>query len=170
MNKWVSIIGISTALLIPIAGAYSNVTEASTMKQGITFCGGNHFTRANGTERSFTVYQLRNYSGKALKINSIKIYDANGVIIRDFPSSVPFPGSFNALLNARGASTLSTASFLPINPVNPRPLTIQIRWAYLDGKRGIPLFTNVIRHFKSVSNNASRASFSASSTCFVRAN
>ncbi|VAW78955.1 hypothetical protein MNBD_GAMMA12-3241 [hydrothermal vent metagenome] len=170
MNKWVSIIGVSTTFLLPITGAYSNVTEASTMKKGITFCGGNHFTRASGTERSFTVYQLRNYSRKALQVSSIKVYDANGTIIRNFPSLAPFPGSFKALINARGASTLNTATFLPSNPVSPRPFTIQINWAYLDGKRGIPLLTNVIRHFKAVSNNASRASFSASSTCFVRAN
>ncbi len=161
---------ISAALLLPLTGAYSNVLEAATMKKGVTFCGGNHFTRANGTERSFTVYQLRNYSGKVLKINAIRIFDGNGTVIRDFPNSAPFPSSFKRVLNPRSASTLNTAQIFPANPTNPRPLTVQIKWSYADGRRGIPLFTSVVRHFKSTSNNASRSSFSASSTCFVRAN
>lgn len=162
--------GLSVALLLPITSVHSAVVEASSMKSGVTFCGGNHFTRAGGTERSFTVYQLRNYSSKTIKIDSVRVYDSNGVVLFNFPTANPFPASFKTILGPRNASTLNTRSFMSENPTNPRPLTIQINWTYQDGKRGIPLFTSVVRHFKSQSNNASKASFNASSTCLVRAN
>jgi len=170
-NKILLSAGLSAALLLPVTGAYSSVIEASTMKSGVTFCGGNHFTRAGGTERSFTVYQMRNYSGnKTIKIDSVRVYDGQGSTLYNFPGANPFPGSFKTIIGPRAASTLNTASFMSANPQHPRPITIQINWTYKDGQRGIPLFTGVVRHFKSTSNNASRASFSAASNCFVRAN
>ena len=162
--------GLTTALLLSVTGAHSSVIEAGTMKSGVTFCGGNHFTRAGGTERSFTVYQMRNYSAKTIKIDNIRVYDARGSVLYSFPGANPFPASFRTVIGPRAASTLNTASFMPANPQHPRPLTVQINWTYQDGKRGIPLFTGVVRHFKSTSNNASRASFSTASNCFVRAN
>jgi len=169
-NKTILATGLSAALLLPITSVHSAVIEASSMKSGVTFCGGNHFTRAGGTERTFTVYQLRNYSAKTIKIDSVRVYDSNGVVLFNFPAANPFPASFKTILGPRNASTLNTASFMSANPTNPRPLTMQINWTYQDGKRGIPLFTSVVRHFKSQTNNASRASFNASSTCIVRAN
>ena len=173
VHKYKQSIGLAvltSALVIPVLPANAATVEASSMKRGITFCGGNHFTRANGTEQSFTNYIFRNYSSKPLSITRVRVYDSNGSVLADFPNANPFPANFKPTLTARQATNLSTQWFLSYNNTIARPLTIQVSWEYQNNERGPALTTGVVRHFKLVSNGRSLSSFAASSNCLVRAN
>jgi hypothetical protein len=168
-NAMLATLALSSAMLLPIASSQASILEANTMKRGVTFCGGNHNIRAGGTEKSFTIYTFRNYSPKPMTITSLRIYDANGTVIVNYPDTSAFPPGFKTSLGARQATVLNTDSILPYDPALARPLTMQVTWKYNHGRRGIPLFTGVVRHNNSVADKKRLASFTATANCFVRA-
>ena len=169
-RKAVYVAAISAIVVLPVFNANGSVIEASTMKKGVTFCGGNHFARNSGAEQSFTVWTLRNYSSKTINVNRVRVYDSNGVVIYDLPSVTPFPAGFKTALTARQTTSLNTSDFMANLPANQRPITIQINWQYAGGQRGIPMFTSVTRHFRATAGNGSLSSFGGSANCFIRAN
>lgn len=113
---------------------------------GIMACGGNHFNRLGGTEAHRTRYILRNYADIPVRIESMKLYDANGNTL--FDSSISGLPDFDAVLvggnNILGpnqtallkSETILTESSLPSNA---RPIQMIIEWA-ADSKTVIPDF------------------------------
>jgi hypothetical protein len=131
---------ISSFLCLAIAPllAIASPTEQGARAYGGTIvCGGNHFTRLDGTEIHTTSYAWRNYDPSiSIRINRVRIYDATGAILKDYgPGSLPT--SFNGVMPF-GDNTLEpfqsalyrTSELLdaPLT-LDKRPIQVHIDWA-----------------------------------------
>ncbi len=97
---------------------------------GVTFCLGFHVNSSNQT-----LYHIQNFNSRlGIKITRLRMWDANGTRIRNFPSpSNPFPTGFRQRLPPRQSTTLTTAGQFGDTP-QVNPLQVLIEWK-VEGKK-----------------------------------
>jgi len=132
-----------SALLLSGGLAYG---ENSKIRGGTLVCGGNHFSRVNGTELHRTSYNLRNFSGNAkVTIEGVKMYDANGNVLFSFPDSY-LPDRAKTELGPHETTQFSTGDVLSFDlDATDRPIQTHIRWSYMRGHRGMALSGSAVR-------------------------
>ncbi len=135
--KLVNSIFVSASLIFSMAANSSPTEQNETAKSGIVSCGGSFFNRLSGTERHSTSYILRNLNNNTtIKINRIRVYNAQGVLIGNY--SVPtLPPTRNSTLGPGNGNLIPhmSAHFVvdklvlagPL-PSNERPIQVFFHW------------------------------------------
>jgi len=100
---------------------------------GVTFCLGFHANSDNQT-----VYHIQNFNSKlGIKITRLRMWNANGTRIRNFPSPDPFPDGFKRRLPPRQSTTLTTAVVFA-DTAQMNPLQVLIEWKVEGDKPAFP--------------------------------
>jgi len=99
----------SLAVSLWIASPPAFAQELERGRGGTLACGGTHGFQLGGNEITFTNYNFRNFNeSTTITIDSITIYDADGMVLRNMPAANPFPPGFNNILRPHQTSTLGT--------------------------------------------------------------
>jgi len=146
MNALLAVLptGVMLSALLLVSGLAQ--ADGNEVRGGTLLCGGNHFSRLAGTELHRTSYIFRNYNAYAkVRIESVRVFDANGNVLFDFPS-VELPASVKTELGPYETTQINTADLL-IEELDPaaRPIQNHVEWSYDRGRNRVPLNGSTVR-------------------------
>jgi hypothetical protein len=113
---------------------------------GMLACGGNHFSRLAGSELHRTSYIFRNFNaGATITIESVRVFDANGNILFDFPG-IGLPAHVKTELGPNETTQINTADILfeDLDSAD-RPIQTHVGWSSGRSHRYIPLNGSTVR-------------------------
>lgn len=137
----------------------SNAAGEFKYRSGLYQCGFNHFTRLSGAaaEDHTSTINLRNPNDDvSIKIDSMKMYRADGSLLSEVPASL-LP-----TLGPRQSLNMSTRDYwalmsLPQEPGYLRPFQVFIQWSVEGHQRGYRLGANVVRLIRDAGNGPERS-------------
>ncbi len=110
------------------AAATNNFFDTYRLKSGVHACGGNHRTSSDGTN-----YAVRNFNNnETINIDRVVVFDADGVVLFNFPTVDPFPAGFNPVLAPFQSTRLRTQDFFTVAP-SAEPIQTHIQWSVASG-------------------------------------
>ena len=136
---------VGSLLAIGVQPAFAQELERD--EDGTLACVGNHNFRRGNSEISFTSFTFRNFNAdSAITIDSITIFAADGTVLRNMPSTSPFPMGFRNVIGPNQTANLTTRDVFGDSPATrptPTPLQVIAKWSATSG--GAELFANATR-------------------------
>ena len=121
---------ISVTLTALLLSSSLTQSDGNKVRGGTLACGGNHYSRVAGSELHRTSYIFRNFSVYAtVTIESVRVFDAKGNVLFDFPSAVLL-ANVKTELGPYEATQINTADILVEElEAAARPIQSHIEWA-----------------------------------------
>jgi hypothetical protein len=146
MHARLASLPISVTLSALLLSGGLAAADSIKVRGGTLACGGNHFSRIEGTELHRTSYIFRNFSGYAtVTIKRVRVFDANGNVLFDFPG-VELPASANTVLGPHQTTQINTADILFEDlDSTARPIQSHVEWSYGQRQKDVALSGSTVR-------------------------
>jgi hypothetical protein len=161
-NRSVHGLGLVGVLCCGLAQA-APINDAIKLRAGTFACGGNHFVRVDDTEQHRSVYVISNPNPEiTVALDRVRVFDANGRVIFDYPSDDDLPASVKPELGPYETTQINSSDILTEElTAQERPMQTHIEWSNLGSRRGLAPSVGLVRTVRNVSGGAERSRASA---------